>query len=369
VIAIITDTHFGQKAFSKNIFQTQLAFFEQEFFPYILKHDIKEVFCLGDIVHNRNTIDLWILQEMKRRFFKWFDDNNVNLHCLIGNHDSYFRSTIETNFLSENVTEFNNVIVYNTPKVIQIGKYLIHMVPWLVNEHEFKPEKADICCGHFDIIGMPLMKNMYATEGLEHSVFENYKYVFSGHFHIKSQKENVIYVGTQYQLTWNDHSEEKGFYVLNDNFKLKFIENKLTPKFVKIWFNETVEDGVKLKVSGLTNKIQDITGKEAVKIAKNNYVKLITDKVLNQSELDNIYTSMLLLSCNNYKIEIINGNEIIESFNFEEIESAIEDETGLFGTISTFIESINYEESVDKDKLLQIIKELYKESLDIVNDL
>lgn len=369
MIAIITDLHFGQKAFSKTVFQTQMSFFEDEFFPYLLKNNIKDVLCLGDMVHNRNTIDLWILQELKRKFFKWFNDNNIELHCLVGNHDSYFKSTIETNFLTENVSEFECIKVYDKPCLKQIGKYIFHLVPWLVSEHDFKPEKADLCCGHFDIVGMPMLKNIYSTEGLTTNLFSNYKYVLSGHYHIKSQKENVIYVGTQYQLSWADYNEDKGFYVLDDKFKLKFIENKTTPKFVKVWYSESADDGVKLKVTGLSGKAEDITPKEAIKIAKHNYVKLITDKILNQSELDNIYNSMLLVSFNNYKIEIINSNEIIESFDFEDIESDLENETDLFETISAYICGINYEESIDKDKLLNIIKELYKESIETVNDI
>ena len=80
-----------------------MLFFETQLFPYLLKNKVKDVVHCGDIVHNRNTIDLWILQELKTRFFKWFDDNNINLHLVVGNHDLYYRSTLDYSFQKENL--------------------------------------------------------------------------------------------------------------------------------------------------------------------------------------------------------------------------------------------------------------------------
>ena len=94
MIACITDTHFGAKSFDKQLFQTKMNYFKDVFFPYLLKNNITEVLHLGDMVHNRNQIDLFILQELKTQFFQWFEDNEVTLHCLVGNHDTFFKSHI-----------------------------------------------------------------------------------------------------------------------------------------------------------------------------------------------------------------------------------------------------------------------------------
>src|ERR1035438_646512 len=136
-IAVIGDSHFGTKSFAKHIFESQFKFFEEQLFPYLLKNNIKNIIHLGDLVHNRNTIDLWVLQNLKIRFFKWFDENGINLHVLLGNHDIFYRNTLEYNFFRENVKEFQNIIVYDKPKVIELDNYKIYMVPWIIDEKDF----------------------------------------------------------------------------------------------------------------------------------------------------------------------------------------------------------------------------------------
>jgi hypothetical protein len=347
------------------VFETQMEYYEKEFFPWCLKNNVKYVLSLGDIVHNRNVIDLWILQELKQRFFKWFDDNNIQLHILIGNHCTYYKSSLETNFLAENVNEFTNTIVYSDPTIIKINKYTIAMMPWIIDEKQIKfPEAVDIVCGHFDVKNMLMVKGIYSSDGLDASIFKKYKYVFSGHYHIKSQKDNLHYVGTQYQLSWSDYNEEKGFYVLEDDYKLKFIENKCTPKFLKLYYTSSIEDGVKLKVAGYKKKVVEVTKDEAIALGKNNYFKLITDKITNQHELDLFYASLMNVTKNDYKIEIINSNEIIETFDFDEIEESISVDANTHDLIKDCLQSITFEKNILKEDILSLFDELYKEALE-----
>src|SRR6056297_603683 len=93
--------------------------------------------------------------------------------------------------------------------------------------------------------------NMYAKEGFEVKQFDQFRYVFTGHFHLKSKNKNVHYLGTQYPITWNDFGETKGFHVLEDDFKLKYYENNYTPKFVKIFYNENANNQL-IEVAGLS---------------------------------------------------------------------------------------------------------------------
>ena len=357
MIALITDTHFGQKSFSKTIFETQMEFFEQEFFPYILKNKIKNVFHLGDIVHNRNTIDLWILQELKTRFFKWFDDNNVKLHLLIGNHDLYYRSTLDYSFQKENLNEFKNCIIYDKETIIEIDRYTIAMEPWICDTETFiLPKNVDILFGHLEMRSFPMMKNILSHDGYEYDMFKDYKYVFSGHYHTKSNKENIYYIGTQYQLTWNDYNEDKGFYVLKDDYKLEFIKNNISPKFVKIFYNNG-----DLKQTGLATK-ENITEKEAIEITKNNYIKIFITACNDQYKFDNFHSSLNLISKNDYKIEIINLEDVIEDYDFSHIEENEEENT--IDIIITYINNMTFEESVNRDTLIEMSKILYREAND-----
>lgn len=360
MIAIISDTHFGQKSFSKSIFETQMEYFEQEFFPYILKNKIKNVFHLGDIVHNRNTIDLWILQELKTRFFKWFDNNGVKLHLLIGNHDLYYRSTLDYSFQKENLKEFFNCIIYDKETIIEIDRYTIAMVPWICDTDSYiLPENVDIFFGHLEMRAFPMMKNIVSHDGYEVDMFKNYKYVFSGHYHTKSNKDNVYYIGTQYQLTWNDYNEDKGFYVLKDNYKLEYIKNTISPKFVKIFYNDS--ESLILKQVGLEQS-ENISIDQCLEICKNNYIRVYIEKCINQLDFDNFFSSLNLISKNDYKIEIINLEDVIEDYDFSHIEENEDENT--INIINNYISNMTFEESISKETLIEMSKKLYQEAMD-----
>jgi len=363
LIPFITDTHFGNKSFNKTVFESMMLFFEEQFFPWCLKNNIKNVIHCGDLVHNRNIIDLWINQQIKNRFFKFFNDNNINLHILVGNHDLYYKSSMEINYLIENTREFNNIHVYNEQEKIQIGKYTFLMVPWVINTQEFKFKKsADICCGHFETIGFKMTANTYADDGFQIGDFEKFKLTFSGHFHIKSTKKNVYYLGTQYPITWNDYGETKGFYTLADDYKVKYIENKVNPKFLKLYYSELNGEQY-LHVAGIKKRsLVDITIEEAINLAKNNYCKLILKNVEHQALLDSFYQSLVTVSRDSYKIELIDSNEIIESFDVSEIEEQIQEETDLETTVSSYLGGMTFEQDIDKNYLIEMFQELYKES-------
>lgn len=360
---IINDLHIGQKNHNKGIFNSQMHFFREQFFPYLLRHDIKHVFHLGDLVHNRNLIDLWILQELKTQFFSFFEKNKITFYSILGNHDIYYRNTLATSFPKENLKEFEYVKVIDQPTKMQLGKYTIGLVPWIVDVDNYElPEKCDILMGHFDIQGMPMLTNIYSHDGYEPGKFKAYKHVFSGHYHIKSDKDNIHYVGTQYQLTWNDYGQEKGFYVLRDNYKFEYIINHVTPKFLKLYYTDA-NNCVSLEYTGDDGEGK-ISSAEAVELAANNYLKVYIKKCNNQAEFDRLYGSLVAVSKNDYKIEIINSEEIIEDYDFSDFESAIDAESTTIDLIMNYIEGMIFEKDVDKKMLITMSRSLYTEAQD-----
>ena len=58
-------------------------------------------------------------------------------------------------------------------------------------------------------------KEMISDHGLQKKVFEGFDMVLSGHYHTKSSQENITYLGTQYEITWSDYNDPKGFHVLD----------------------------------------------------------------------------------------------------------------------------------------------------------
>ncbi len=364
MIALITDTHFGSKNFNKSVFKSQMDWFQNQFFPYLIEHKIKDVIHLGDFVHNRNTIDLIILQDLKQNFFKWFEDNDIKLHIIVGNHDTQYKSTLEYNFYKENTIEFKNVVVYEKDTILKLGKYKIGMIPWIVETKSWTPPKGcDILCGHFEIKDFPMMKNIFSHEGYQYEIFKDYKYVFTGHYHTRSNKGNVHYIGTQYQLTWNDFDEDKGFAILKDNFEFEYIPNTYSPKFIKMYYNSTLD--LPIRVEGLSNGISGYIDKErSLEIAKDNYVRVYEEKITNQSEFDFWLSSLTSVSKNDYKIETVNTQEVIEDYDINVFNETLDNDSNTIDIILNCIEGMTFEESISKETLLQMSKMLYQEAFD-----
>jgi hypothetical protein len=360
VAAMITDSHFGANNFHKGRFNSQLEFYEKQFFPYLLKHGIKDVIHLGDLVHNRNIIDLWILQEMKTRFFVPLQEMGVTFHAVVGNHDTYFKNKITHNFLEENLREFDNIIVYNKFKSLKLGKYTIGMVPWIVEPDSFDlPKKVDILCGHFEISDMQMMKNIFSHGGFDVTAFKDYRLVFSGHYHTKSSRENIHYIGTQYCLTWNDYDENKGFVVLKDNYETEFIPNTVNARFIKVYYNNG-----EIRISGFGEDKQSVSRDELVEIAKSNYIKLYSERCSDQLDFDGLFNSLVTASKNDYKIEVINTEQVIEDFDLASAEESLNEESSTIELIMNYIESMTFEPSIDKKLLVQLSQQLYKEAID-----
>ena len=63
--------------------------------------------------------------------------------------------------------------------------------------------------------------------------------MFSGHFHHKSERGNISYLGSPYEITWNDYNDPRGFHILDvDSRHLEFIQNPHSI-FHKIVYDDT----------------------------------------------------------------------------------------------------------------------------------
>jgi hypothetical protein len=90
---------------------------------------------------------------------------------------------------------------------------------------------------HADVQGFNLNRSTKLEHGLEYADLKSFKRVYSGHIHIRQDKNNVLYVGTPYEMDRGDRGNTKGFYVLTaeaDVLAEKFIENTVSPRHIKI---------------------------------------------------------------------------------------------------------------------------------------
>jgi hypothetical protein len=168
-------------------------------------------------------------------------------------------------------------------------------------------------------------------------MFSKFDKVLSGHFHLRQSKQNIHYLGTQYELSFGDVNSKKGFSILDtDTRELEFIEN--TRKIFNII------------------KYDDVNGFEkpdANKI-KNTHVKVI---VLNKKK-PKIFDMLMdaLATCELQELTVV---EDFENNDNEESEVDITQDT-----ISIIASEIDMNENIiHKDRIKMIIKELYMESM------
>ncbi|HET8689737.1 MAG TPA: metallophosphoesterase [Methanosarcina sp.] len=233
MIAILGDTHFGARNGSKQ-YHRYFAKFFKDFFKYIDDFEIKDVIQLGDLFDVRKHVDTWVLDWCKETFIEECVSRKLNVYVCIGNHDIHYKETLEVNTPSLVLSEWPetfNVIDKPTETTIDGKKFLL--VPWITKtnkdaiEAAIKKTKAHYLCGHFEFNGFPMHKGSIAKSHHEHEGYSKFKKIFSGHYHTKSTKDNVIYTGTPYETTWIDSGDEKGFYVLTD-IDIVFAKNQHT---------------------------------------------------------------------------------------------------------------------------------------------
>ena len=103
--------------------------------------------------------------------------------------------------------------------------------------------------GHLELNGFEAHPGHVMQNGMEASIFKRFAKVFSGHYHQKSRKGNVNYLGNPYQIYWNDYAQKRGFHVFDtDTLKTTFIRNPFDV-FHKLYYNNgiTLPDPKELK--------------------------------------------------------------------------------------------------------------------------
>jgi DNA repair exonuclease SbcCD nuclease subunit len=210
-IALIADTHFGCRKNSKYFMQLQKNFYENNFFPYLIENNIDTIIHLGDFFDNRKTVNFETLRHAKECFINPLKEYNIYLNLLVGNHDSYYKSNGDLTSTKLLFNEEPNIYVFDKLIHVNIGGRSMLMVPWIfpIQKEEItetiKLSSDDVCCGHFEMLGVIQHGNRVSKKGIDTGIFSHFDHVFSGHFHKKSQ----YYVGCPYQMTWNDYGDDK----------------------------------------------------------------------------------------------------------------------------------------------------------------
>ena len=345
-IALINDTHFGARGDSQLFFNYFMKFFDDVFFPYIKENNIDTVIHAGDLMDRRKFVNFSILNQVRNKFIQRLKNENIDFHCILGNHDVYYRNTNEVNSVRELFGD--DINLYEEPKVISIDGLNIALLPWVNKENYdqsvdfIKTAAAPILIGHLELEGYEVMRGVGFQGGMDSKLFDRYEKVLSGHFHCRQEKDNIYYLGTQYQITFADLAETKGFHILDtETRELEFIENPYK-MFHTLRYND--EDG-------------PVDTEKTYPHLKDTYIKLFVESKKHPYSFDRFMDK--LYESGVAKITIV--EEIVDSeWTKEEIVDLAQDTVTL---INNEIDGI--EEVEDKPRMKKLIKDLYMESLSL----
>ena len=342
-IAIITDQHLDGRKGSLPFWNYWQKFYDEIFFPTLEKEGITTVFDLGDTFDNRKSVDFNTLNRIKYNYFDRLKKYEV--HMLLGNHCTYYKNTNKINSPELLLENYSNIKIYTEPETIFIGGKEFLMMPWINSENKEECTKlikkgGEIMCSHMEVDGFEVTPGMHFEGGFSVSDFKNFDRVWSGHFHHRSKRGNVQYLGNPYQMFWNDYKSSRGFHIYDtETDRLRFYKNPFEI-FEKIVYDDANHDYNKLNVSSYKDK----------------FIKIIVDEKRNYQMFETLVDRLYNVGSHDVKIVEI----LVDSDDIDDVHLETKDTMTL---LNEYIDEVDI--AVDKSSLKNVMRSLYIESCNI----
>ena len=341
-ILLITDQHFGVRNDNQFFIDHYKKFYGEIVLPYIDAYSIDTVICLGDTFDKRRSINFMSLEAAKDMWFDPLAERNIRMHMLVGNHDIYYKNTLRINAPAELLLGYTNITVHDRSTTVDFDGLSILLLPWICDENReqslqaINESNASVCMGHLELNGFEAHPGHVMMNGMDHNIFKKFDKVFSGHYHMKSNRDNIKYLGNPYQLYWNDYASKRGFHVFDtDTLKTTFYRNPFDV-FYKLYYNAGVTIPDESEVKG-------------------SFVKLIVEDKGDYVKFDHTVKELQDMSLGDLKIV---EDLSVEMGASDELET--EDTMTL---LDNYIDEIDLR--VDKSNVKAVLRSLYTEALEL----
>ena len=344
-IAIITDQHFGARKNSKLFHDYFLKFYEDIFFPTLIKEGITTIVDMGDTFDSRKGVDFVSLEWAKNNYFDKLQELGIVTHTIIGNHTAYYKNTNDLSGVDLFLREYDNIKIYSEAEEVTIDKTKFLFVPWINSENLDRTldviDNSDSPCvmGHLELNGFMATRGHYMEHGMDAKVFDKFDRVFTGHYHMRSNDGNVFYLGNPYEMYWNDVNDRRGFHIFDtETYDFEFIENTYTI-FEKVYYDDT-----------------NATLFNATKF-KDKHVKVIVRKKTNQLQFEKFLDKIIKVGAIDVKI--------VENFalNDEEVDFSKDEGEDTLTILNKYIEDSDFD--LSKEIVKNLMKEVYQQACEM----
>lgn len=349
---MITDTHLGVRNSAEEWVDIHRSYFYDEFIP-LVKREYRPgdvLFHLGDVFDSRHAITLKVIDlaiDIFEELSKLFADG---IYIIAGNHDIWKKTDNTINSLKM-LKRIPNVHVIDVdPTTIKVGAAKFLMMPWR-KDHDADLDAIrkyvdghDYLMCHMDVYGMKGSRFNTIDSGVDVRAFSQFMRVYSGHIHYRQQMENVVMLGTPYELTRSDMYNEKCVTLLHtDDGSEVHYKNSTSPRFVSMQLSVMLEKSPEQLSKHFKNNFVDIH------VDNINLMKIPVNSIVDM--LDGSYRDIKFIPPNQFAADSENGtNKEMKDFDIKD-------------TIRQWCEESMYDEPT-KERLVDSLLKLYDRTLE-----
>lgn len=231
-IAITADIHFGVTGRLQDILWACRVIRQ-----YCKLAGIDTIIVLGDLYHNRQTIEIDVNSRVCEFFEETADKYDQQWIVFPGNHDMFLRHSWKINSLTP---LRKHLTVIEDVKLLQLDETRFWVLPFITYEKAYMRildaitkhpdfKKGDNLLTHIGIRGATL-NTCFLLKDWSIINFEKYPFhrIYVGHFHSKQQiGENIWYPGSPIPFKFDEGDVAHGFYVYD--------LDEDSHKFINIW--------------------------------------------------------------------------------------------------------------------------------------
>lgn len=349
-IALLGDTHFGARGDNPQFHKHFQKFYDNVFFPYLEENNIEYVIQLGDVFDRRKFVNFQTLMHSRGYFFNPLNEKYKSW-LLVGNHDTYYKNTNSVNSLGLLLNDYQNIHQVHQPYETSFDGLSVLFIPWICQENytdvmkAIENSRSQVVVGHFEISGFEMHKGALCDTGMDLSTFDKFDLVISGHFHTRSNKGNITYVGTPYEMTWADANDPKGFHILDTNTReLEFIVNPYS-MFQRVHYDD------------LNKQMDEVIGIDFERF-KDSIVKVIIRNKINPYWFDMFIEKL-------EKTGLVDMQVVEDhlNLNLEEDSDIINEAEDTLTILGKYIDQLDIK--VEKQSLENLLRNLYNEALSL----
>lgn len=276
-IATFTDIHFGRSSNSEMANLDNLEFMEW-FIQKAKDEGCDTIAFLGDYFDNRHSIHVSTLNHGLRGL-EMLNDAFDRVYFIVGNHDLLYRDKRDMSSMAF-AEHLPNITLVSEPLTVGQGKESMTFLPWLVGDEKklLKKLKSRYIFMHGELNGFLMNARVPMPDhpnGATVEDFSNCDYAFSGHFHFRQAKDNVIYTGNTFPFNFADSwDEDRGMMILEWGGEPQFEAWPDQPLYRTMTLSQLLTDPDKMLCAKLTARVTldlDISFEEA-QLVRDEYI-------------------------------------------------------------------------------------------------